>query len=204
MRNPTKLRRISEAEYLLAEESSTVRHEFVDGYVFAMSGSTDAHNIVSGNIFGFIHGHLRGGPCRAYTNDMKVKIESARSFYYPDVMVTCEQFQAKTVLKTEPVLLVEVLSPSTAAIDRREKLIAYQKIETLKEYLVVHQDRQQVELYRKEADGQWSVIVLTAGDELVLESLPTGPISLPFTTIYEGYNPPSRVKEDELTYDLVD
>jgi Uma2 family endonuclease len=204
MRKPTKLIRISEAEYLRAEEKATVRHEYVDGYVFAMSGSTRAHNLICMNISTFLHGHLRGGPCQATSNDLKLKIESARSYYYPDIMVDCERFVAKDVFVTEPVLLIEVLSPSTAAIDRREKLIAYQKIETLKEYLLVYQDRQQVELYRKEADGQWSYVVLNFTDELILESLPAGSLSMPFEVIYEGYSPPSRVKEEEVEYDFAD
>lgn len=202
MRTRKKMVRMTEEEYFRLEEASNIRHEYVDGYVFAMSGSTRAHNLICGNIFSFLHSRLRGGPCRAAINDLKVKVEAARSYYYPDVMVECSAFEGKGLYVTEPALLVEVLSPSTVSIDRREKLIAYQKIPTLKEYMIVYQDRQQVELYRREADGDWSYVVLNAEDEVVFESLPNGPTSLSFATIYDGYDPPRRVKEEEGEYSL--
>lgn len=134
---------------------------------------------------------------------MKVHAKSSRSYYYPDIMVTCEPFDAKSVFKSVPVLLVEILSPSTSAIDRREKLIAYRKIESLREYLIVHQDRQKVEIHRRTSESTWESIVLTAGDELLLESLPQGSVSLPFDVIYRGYDPPSMVKEVEDNYELI-
>ncbi len=201
MSRRTKLQSMTEQEYLQAEEKATVRHEYVDGYVFAMSGATEAHNVISGNLFSVIHSHLRGGPCRAFQNDMKVRVQSARSYYYPDIMVTCEAFEPKSVFKISPTLLIEVLSPSTAQIDQREKLIAYQKIGSLREYVIVHQQRQHVEMYRKNVDGQWEHIIPTLAEGLVLESL-SAPLQIPFNTIYEGYNPPSRVKENERIYDL--
>jgi hypothetical protein len=116
-------------------------------------------------------------------------------------MVTYEPFDARSVSKSAPVLLVEVLSPNTSAIDRREKLIAYRKIESLKEYLIVYQDRQQVEIHRRSSDLKWECLVLTAGDELSLESLPKGPVPLPLDVIYQGYEPPRMVKEIEEYYD---
>jgi Uma2 family endonuclease len=202
MKSRTKLPYVSEEDYLAAEEKATIRHEYVDGAVFAMSGSTDAHNSISGNIFAFIHSRLRGGPCRAYINDMKVRIQVAKSYYYPDVMVSCEGYDAKSVSKSNPVLLVEVLSRSTAQIDRREKLIAYKKIPSLSEYVIVYQDRQQIELYRRVIDG-WELLVLRGDDdEVVLESLPDGPLNIPISTIYEGCDPPAIVKESETEYGL--
>jgi Uma2 family endonuclease len=191
---------MTEEAYLAAEAKAKVRHEYVDGYVFAMSGSTDAHNVICGNIFSFIHRHLRGSSCRAYINDMKVRIQSARSYYYPDIMVTCEPFDADTVFKRSPVLLIEVLSPSTASKDRREKLIAYQKISELKEYLIVHQKKQQVELYRRISETEWELIIQSGDSEITLESLPKGPMKLPFALIYESSNTPFRVKEGESEY----
>lgn len=192
--------RMTEEEYLRVEATSRVRHEYVDGYVFAMSGATAAHNLICTNLLYVIYGHLGDGPCRAYVNDMKVKIESVRSYYYPDIMVSCEEFEAKSVFETSPVLLIEILSPSTAQIDRREKLIAYGKIESLKEYVIIYQDRQQVEVYRKEKSESWGLIELNVNDDLVLTSLPHGDLTIPFGTIYRGYNPPGLVKEEEGTY----
>jgi len=197
----TKMRFMSEEEYLQAEEKSSIRHEYVDGCVFAMSGATDAHNIVCGNIFAAIYAHVRGTGCRAYINDMKVRIQSQKRYYYPDIMVSCEPFDAKSVIKTGPCLLIEVLSPSTTQIDKREKLVAYQKIASLQEYVIVYQDRQKVELYRRVSHEHWDVILLRQGEDLVLESLANGHLQLPFDTIYEGYQPPGRVKEDESCYE---
>jgi len=191
---------MTEAEYLLAEETSTVRHEYVDGYLFEMTGATDAHNVICGNLFFVIYGHLEGSSCRAYINDMKVKIESAKSYYYPDIMVSCEQFEAKSVFKNAPVLLIEVLSPSTSQVDRREKLMAYGRVESVCEYLVVYQDRQRVELYCKDKNSDWELTVFSGTEDLVVKSLPCGEMLLSFSTIYKGYNPPLRVKEDEYSY----
>jgi len=200
MPSRAKMRYMTEDEYLLAEEKATIRHEYVDGCVFAMSGATDAHNIICGNIFAFLHGHVRASGCRTYMNDMKVRIQSHKTYYYPDIMVSCEPFDAKSVFKNEPALLTEVLSPSTTQIDKREKLVAYQKIASLKEYVVVYQDRQKIEVYRRESDGNWELLLFSPGEDLVLESLPNGHLRLPFATIYEGYQPPHRVKEDESCY----
>src|SRR5262249_43428283 len=135
-----------------------------------------------------------------YINDMKVKIESAKSFYYPDIMVSCEPFEAESVFKIRPVLLVEVLSHSTKQTDLREKLVAYQGIESLQEYVVVHQDRQQVDIYRRVSGKDWELIVFTPLHDVVLTALPGDHLRLPFRLIYEGYEPPARVKENESAY----
>jgi Uma2 family endonuclease len=191
-----KVQLMTEEEYLKAEAKATVRHEYVNGHVFAMTGATDAHNVICGNIFGSLYNRLSDTPCRPYINDMKVRIEQAESYYYPDIMVSCEPFEPKSVSKSKPVLIIEVLSPGTAAIDRREKLIAYKKIASLREYVLVYQNKQRVELYRRNSDGQWEFEVLT-GEDVSLESLPNGPFALPFSVIYKDYNPPLMVKESE-------
>jgi Uma2 family endonuclease len=188
---------MTEEAYLEAEEKATVRHEYVDGHVFAMTGATVAHNIICGNMFAFIHGSVRGSGCRAYANDMKVRVRAAKSYYYPDIMVSCEPVDGKSVFRDVPTLLVEVLSPSTRSVDQREKLVAYKKLASVKEYVIVYQDRQRIEVHRRERDGEWELIVLSGEEDLILESLPGGSLAIPFATIYEGYNPPTRVKEDE-------
>jgi Uma2 family endonuclease len=188
---------LTEAEYLAMEEGAQTRHEFVDGYVFAMSGNTQAHQLICDNVQAFLRSKLAGGPCRAVSAGLRVHIAEANSYYYPDVIVECGEFDPKALLASKPVLLVEVLSPSTAQIDRREKLFAYRKISSLNEYLTIFQDRQQVELHRKSADGNWTFTVLQAMDELILESLPTGAVLLPFSAIYHGYDAPRFVKEPE-------
>src|SRR5271156_6653396 len=120
--------------YLEEEERAALRHEYVDGRIFAMTGATRRHNIIAGNIYSMLRSHVRGSRCRAYVSDVKVHVESTNSFYYPDVMVSCDAYDAKAVFTDHPLVIVEVLSRSTAAIDRREKVLAYRKIESLREY----------------------------------------------------------------------
>jgi Uma2 family endonuclease len=186
--------------YLKSEQRAKIRHEYVDGQVFAMSGASEAHNLICSNLNAILHSHLRGSGCRAYTTDIKVRIETSNSFYYPDLMVTCEPFEAGAVFKEAPVLLVEVLSPSTKAIDRREKLIAYKHISSLQHYLIIHQNRQKVEFYRRESQGHWQVQILHKGDELMLDFLPGGPLKVSVTSLYEGFNPMPIVEESNLIY----
>jgi Uma2 family endonuclease len=124
---PGNVAHMSVDEYLSSEEHASVRREYVDGRVFAMTGVTKRHNIIAGNIYSILRAHVRGSQCRAYISDVKVRVEAANSFYYPDVMVSCEPFDHKSVFTSTPRLIVEVLSRSTAAIDRREKVLAYSK-----------------------------------------------------------------------------
>src|ERR1700678_3274194 len=112
---------ITAEEYLTEEAHAPLKHEYVDGRVFVMTGSTLRHNIIASNIQSILRTHVRGSRCRAYIADVKVKVESTNSFYYPDVMVSCDKYDDKSVFTCNPELVVEVLSRSTAAIDRREK-----------------------------------------------------------------------------------
>jgi len=192
-------------EYLRTEETSPVKREYVDGRVFAMTGANRRHNIIAGNIFAGLHAFLNSTPCRPYMEAMKARVKAANCFYYPDVMVACDRFDAESVYTEEPILIVEVLSPSTAAVDRREKLVNYMKIPTLREYLIVHQSRRRVEVYRKGEDGIWSTIQYIGGEEVILESLPKGKFTLSIESIYQ--NIPAKedtpsVHEEEEDYAL--
>ncbi len=180
-----KLMYMTVEQYLESEERASERREFVDGHVFAMSGATRRHNIIAGNIYSILRAHVRGSHCRTYIEAVKARVEAANCFYYPDVMVSCDAYESKSVFTDRPVLVVEVLSPSTAAIDRREKRVNYMKIETLNELLIVHQRRKRVELYRRVADGNWDVIKYGPEDDLVLESLANGVLTMPLESIYE-------------------
>src|SRR5262245_10533263 len=108
MAYPKELMKLSVEEYLALEERSEVRNEYVAGYIFAMAGATDAHNVIAMNIGARIRPRLSRSGCRVYMVDMKVRVEAVDSFYYPDVMVTCEPFVAKSVFKSKPIILVEV------------------------------------------------------------------------------------------------
>ncbi|MBN2700972.1 MAG: Uma2 family endonuclease [Methylothermaceae bacterium] len=169
-------------DYLAGEEISDIRHEFVAGQVFAMVGSTRAHNRVAGNIFAFLHRHLRGTPCEVHMSDIKVRVEAADAFYYPDVVVSCEPFDPKSVFLNEPTLVVEVLSPSTENVDRREKRLNYQKLPSLKEYMLVAPDETRVEVYRRAGENLWELDVYGPEDELV--ALASVEARLPLAEIY--------------------
>ena len=155
---------------MAGEKTSPVRHEYVDGVVYAMAGGTVRHNQLTKNIGYRLEEHLAGGACRAFIVDMKVRV-SSRVYYYPDAVVTCEQLADDALEITEPRLIVEVLSDSTAATDRREKLREYRTVPTLHEYLIISQNEMRVELFRRQERDIWQLLILTQPeDSLTLES----------------------------------
>ncbi|MBK8866365.1 MAG: Uma2 family endonuclease [Betaproteobacteria bacterium] len=143
-------------EFLAWDATQTIKHEFVRGEVFAMAGAHEAHVRLALNFSVTLLPHLKGSPCRTLATDMKLRVEAADAFYYPDVMVTCSAADAADPLvKREPTLVVEVLSPTTAAYDRGEKFAAYRLLPTLQEYLLVDPAARRCDLYRRGADGLW-------------------------------------------------
>jgi Uma2 family endonuclease len=194
---PKELMKLSVEEYLAREEVSEIRHEYVAGYVFAMAGATESHNVIALNIATILRPHLRRSGCRVFMVDMKLRVEAVDAFYYPDVMVTCEAFAAKSVFKSKPILLVEVLSPGTALTDRREKLSAYFKLKSLVEYVLISQDEKQVEVYRRDKRGKVQMLVLGADNEVRFESLPNGALTLTMDDIYEDVIFPAQPTDGE-------
>ncbi len=168
MRSPLPI--LTVEDYLHAETNSPIRHEYIGGYVFAMAGASEEHNLIAGNLHALLRPHLRGSSCRVFMSDMKVKIQDD-IFYYPDLLVTCNPQDNHRYFKTQPNLIIEVLSESTESIDRREKLIHYQTLETLKEYVLVSQNQMQVEVYRQDTPGNWTVQILEKENDLILESV---------------------------------
>lgn len=182
MRSPLNL--LTVEEYLKSEQDTEIRHEYVAGQVYAMAGASEAHNLIVGNIFALLRPHLRGSSCRAFVSDMKVKVKAQKVdiFYYPNLLVTCDPNDNKKYFKTNPNLIVEVLSDSTEATDRREKRINYQTIESLQEYVLISQDKIKVEIYRKDNNGNWRVETLGKDDKLSLHSVD---LTLTMADIYE-------------------
>ncbi|MBX3637356.1 MAG: Uma2 family endonuclease [Rubrivivax sp.] len=143
-------------EFLVWDSTQTVKHQFVRGEIFAMSGAHEAHVTATMNVGMALRRHLKGSPCRTFTTDMKLRVEAADAYFYPDVFVTCSAADAgDPLIKRDPVLVVEVLSPSTAAYDRGEKFAAYRLLPNLQEYLLVDPAARRCDLYRKGADGLW-------------------------------------------------
>lgn len=170
-------------EYLAYEQASPTKHEFMNGQAFAMAGASEDHNVIASNLVACIRPRLRGSACRVFSSDMKLTIASAdNATYYPDVMVVCDRSDSNPYVKQKPCLLIEVLSPSTALLDRREKLFNYQKLESLQEYVLVSQSEVKVELYRRDRDGGWLVQCLGVGDSLDLRSID---FAIALSEIYE-------------------
>ncbi|MFZ4509047.1 MAG: Uma2 family endonuclease [Fimbriimonas sp.] len=175
-------------EYLVHERNALDKHELVDGQIVAMAGASPTHNQINFNLTVAIGARLRGTSCRGAANDQKVRVDSGRLFAYPDLVIFCDQprylDEDKDVL-LNPKVIVEVLSPSTELFDRGRKFALYQESESLQEYVLVSQDHQQVEIFRRNPsqDGKvtWSYQSLREGD-LSLESVG---VVVPIAEIFE-------------------
>ena len=164
--------KISVAEYLTTEATSPTKHEYIDGYVYAMAGASDAHVTIAGNLFAIIRNHLRGSGCRGYMSDMRVNVAARNSYYYPDVMVTCNPSDKElTHHKQHPCLIIEVLSTSTEAFDRGDKFTDYQQLESLQEYVLVNQKRQRIDYFQRSSQGLWLLQSFYPGDIVNLTSI---------------------------------
>ncbi len=159
-------------DFLEWDATQTIRHEFVDGEVFAMAGAEDRHATVAGNFYMALRQHLAGTPCRTFMLDLKLRVERANCYFYPDVLVTCHAADhAQRLIKSHPKLVVEVLSPSTAAYDRGAKFARYRLIDELQEYVVVDIDGRRTDIHRKGGDGLWVLHPFEAGESVHLASV---------------------------------
>ncbi len=170
-------------EYLRGEQSSDTRHEYDNGYVVAMVGASRTHNLITLSLASAIRQKLKGTPCRTYASDMKVRTQTNENdlFYYPDVMVSCDQSPSSEFYEEKPSLIIEVLSPSTETRDKLEKLAAYTRISTLKEYFTVAQDRVEVCRYAMES-GEVVMTQYQDGDVIEFSSIK---LSLSIKEVYE-------------------
>ena len=189
MNQPVTIRRYTLNEYLAMEPEGSVRHEFINGEMFAMVGTSRTHNAIATRLSAALYTHLRGTPCRVASNDMKVLIESANRAYYPDLVVSCNDpaDEIDIYTETQPRLIVEILSPSTEHVDRREKRLDYQLLDSLQDYILIAQDEVTVEIYHRhtanqQPDAQWSYIKYTAGDTIEFKSID---LNLPIAAIYD-------------------
>lgn len=190
MSQAQKTHRYSVSEYFALERDSEVRHDYLDGEIVAMGGASRAHNTLVFNLATAIRPHLRGTPCRIGGSDMKVFIAAANRAYYPDLAVSCgdpaEEVDEYT--ETRPLLIVEVLSPATAATDRTEKRLNYQRLDTMQEYVLIAQREPLVDANRRQLDG-WTRTQYGAGDEIELTSIDLG---LPMSAVCEDISLPAN------------
>lgn len=146
--------KISVENYLEGEKISQIKHEFVSGEVYAMAGASERHHRISLNLVTRLDTHLENSECNVFITDMKLKVNE-ETFYYPDVFVACDQNPESEYYREEPILIIEVISPSTRQTDRREKLRVYQQMPTVQEYIIVEQDKMHVEIHRRQQTGAW-------------------------------------------------
>jgi Uma2 family endonuclease len=151
---------MTEEEYLMFERASDIKHEFLAGEVFAMTGASRAHNLITGNTYASLHGQLRGRPCEIYANDMRVKVSSTGLYTYPDIVAVCGEVRLAdnhfdTLLN--PTLIIEVLSASTADYDYGRKFKHYRELPSLREYVLIAQDSARVDYFVRLDDGVWQL-----------------------------------------------
>lgn len=152
------LRFFSEQEYLQIEKQSTQRSEYANGQIYAMAGASRKHNKITVNIASSLHHQLKSKPCFVAASDMRVKVEASKFYTYPDIVVVCdENADSEQETVTNPAFIAEVLSKTTESYDRGEKLSEYMRIVSLKEILLVAQDSEIFELYRR-SDNEWQMV----------------------------------------------
>jgi Uma2 family endonuclease len=174
MSNLAEIPYLTVDDYLAGEADSPIRHEYIAGEVFAMAGAGDAHVTIALNLASLLRAHVRGGPCRVYIADMKLRVEQADAFFYPDVFVTCDPADAgRRTAKQQATVVIEVLSERTEGYDRGTKFAHYRRLETLEEYVLVDSRSRTVEVFSRRDDG-WLFQAVPEGGRLRLESLDFG------------------------------
>lgn len=182
--------RLSLAAFLDWEATQPERHEYVRGEVFAMTGASLNHNRVALNLHGLLRAHLRGSPCEVFASDVQVRVDAADAVFYPDLVITCsaDDRQQQRTLR-EPVLIVEVLSPSTAGYDLGAKFAHYRRLASLQEYVTIDPDAPLVQVFRRSPDG-WTLHAAEAGDTVGFASID---LRVPIAAVYEDvrFEPPA-------------
>ena len=200
MTNPRLDRMMTLDEYFAFEEESDTRHEYVDGYAYAMSVGTSLHGQISMNVSAQLWHALRGGPCLVFHGDRRLAV--ARNVFVPDVMVICSRSSARALAESSPTLVVEVLSPSTERIDRVEKLRAFKSVSSLDAYLIVSQEERAVDAYLRTTRREWEHEFIE-GDGAI--ELATIGVTLTLDQLYEGVDLPTaeqrlRLREEAAMY----
>lgn len=182
--------RFSFEDYLVLEEASPVKHEFLDGHVWAMAGGSPEHGAIAANVIAMLGAALRDRPCRVFTSDVRVRVTATGLATYPDVSVVCGQLEtdpadAKGHTVVNPVVVVEVLSPSTEDYDRGEKVAHYKQVASLREIVLVAHDEPRIELWRRDGDhwilevvrGEGAAVLPSLGCELALADVYRNPLA---------------------------
>jgi Uma2 family endonuclease len=200
MRDASALPTMTVEEYFRFEERSPVRHEYVAGEVYAMSGATARHNRIVGNIFRLLP-VTRHGSCDVFMSDMRVQVARDR-YYYPDVAIVCTPVAELDVVARDPCVVIEATSPGTARIDRGEKLDAYRAISTLQAYLIVDHRRRRVERHWRNALGSdWQREEIVGEGQLPVPCLD---VELTLGQIYERVELPAVGEPEPVGYEAIE
>lgn len=182
-------RQMTELEYLEKEKLATERHEYVDGNIHLMAASSKQHNRIVGNIFMQLETIANDLHCEVFFSDIKIRIAKRKTYYYPDVVVGCaEDDDADDYYLEKPCLIVEVTSASTLRKDYLEKALVYQSIPSLQAYLIVAQDKPQVDMLVRDAEGGWELQQFDRLEDAI--TLPCLEITLNLADIYAGVKLP--------------
>lgn len=187
--------KLTAAEYLVRERQSDVKSEFFNGDVFAMTGASREHNRIKENLVGELFTRLKGGKCQTFSSDQRVLVEATGLYTYPDIVLVCGSAKydaADRDTLTNPIAIIEVLSPSTERYDHGAKFRNYQQITSMIEYVVVAQDEPVCERFVRQTDGSWALVSfvgLTAA--LTLTSVAA---SIPLSDVYAGIDFPETTR----------
>lgn len=181
---------MSVEDYLaLDRDSLDARYEYIDGYAYLMAGGTLDHSTICINVTSLLRRLLRGGPCRVYNSDARVRLSEER-YFYPDATVSCDERDRGTGdIIVSPRVVVEVLSPGTASYDRGNKFVYYRTCPTIEEYVLVDTQRQAVDVYRRASETLWTLHLFGPGDRVELARLN---ISFPIAALYEDVTLPGE------------
>ena len=184
---------MSEAEYLVFEEKSHIKHEFMNGEVFAMAGGRRFHSLTISNIARHLGNQLEGKSCEVHRNDLRVKIKPAH-YVYPDVVIACDVKLVENIFDTleNPQVIFEVLSKSTAYRDKTEKRMDYLDLESLTDYVIVHQVEMRVEHYERVSQKEWTLRIYDQASQAI--SLNSIECSLSLSEIYQNVEFPANLK----------
>lgn len=186
--------KISVEDYLAEEKVREIRHEFVEGEVFAMAGTSDDHNRVAGDLFVSLSVHLRDADCEPFFGEIKVRVTNS-VYYYPDIIVSCEKNPENPYFRNHPILIIEITSRTTKRVDRREKLLYYLQMPSLKEYVIVDQHRMNVEVHRRQPNGGWITYYFNEDSDVV--ELTSIDFSIPLPDLYRRVQFDKNESRDE-------
>jgi Uma2 family endonuclease len=182
-----KIDYISEETYLEDEKMRDIKHEYFDGEIFAMTGASISHQRIISNLVINMGTHLKHTACEVFSSDIKVRADSGKKYFYPDALVVCQNDDKDAYYTESPRIIVEVLSNSTRKFDKNLKRHIYQAIPTLEEYVLIEQDRVEIEISRRSTN--WQPVFYFIDDDITFESID---LTLPVLELYQ------RVENDEI------